>query len=205
MDIPGGTPRRSDASLDAPLYARILRDDWFLVAAPIRRAHAPLPVLRAHGHFHVEHGHHPVARLLARVLRLPPVSDAIDTRLIVTAHGNGERWERTFGTSRVETEQHEGPASDLVERFGLLEFRFHLEAADGSLRYVQRDVAFRWRSTRLRIPGFLAPRVDAREDTAGPGAGGVKVHVQVALPMVGPMMVYEGIIEVEVDDEDRRA
>jgi len=29
----------------------------------------------------------------------------------------------------------------------------------------------------------------------------------VALPMVGPMMVYEGIIdvEVEVDDEDRPA
>jgi hypothetical protein len=194
----------------APLYARILRDDWDRIAAPIRRVHSPLPMLRARGQFRVERGGHPMARLLARLLRLPPASDAIDTRLIITAidHGDySERWERTFGTSRVVTEQHDGPgpasASDLVERFGLLELRFHLDATAGSLRYVQRDAAFRWRSARLRIPAPLAPRVDAREDPAG--RTGVKVHVQVTLPMVGPLVTYEGIIEIEVKDEDTRA
>jgi hypothetical protein len=201
MHTSGEASRRSRA----PLYAQILGDDWLRVAAPIRRAHAPLPVLRAHGHFRVEHGRHPVARLLARLLRLPPASDAIDTRLIVTALGQGERWERTFGTSRVETEQHEGPASDLIEHFGLLALRFHLDAADGSLRYVQQDAAFGWRSARLPIPAWLAPRVEAREDPVG--SGGIHVHVQVALPLVGRLIAYEGLIEVEVevDDEDTRA
>jgi hypothetical protein len=201
MHKSGEAPHRSCA----PLYAHILRDDWFQVAAPIRCAHAPLPVLRARGQFRVEHGRHPMARLLARMLRLPPASDAIDTRLIVTTLGHGERWERTFGTARVETEQHEGPASDLIERFGLLEFRFHLEAVGGSLRYVQREAAFRWRSARSRIPAWMAPRIDAREDPVEPGGIRVHVQVQVALPLVGRLITYDGIIEVEVNDEDTRA
>lgn len=207
MHTSGEAPRRSCASL----YARILRDDWLQVTAPIRRAHAPLPVLRAHGHFRVAHGRHPVARLLARLLRLPPAGDAIDTRLVVTALDQGERWERTFGTSRVETKQHEGPASDLIECFGLLEFRFHLDTADGSLRYLQQDAACRWRSARWRLPAWLAPRVDAREDPVGPGA--IKVHVRITLPVVGQLMAYDGLVEyedevedeVEGDSEDTRA
>jgi hypothetical protein len=181
----------------APLYARILGEGWSQLAAPVRWAHATQSVVRAHGLFRIEHGGHPVARVLVRLLRVPPAGAAIDTRLMVTAQGDGERWERTFETARVETQQYAGHAaeSELLERFGLLEFRFQLVAVQGSLRYRQREVAFRWRAVRVRIPARLAPRVEAREDPSGPRH--VKAHVQVALPVIGPLMAYEGIIEIE--------
>jgi len=65
----------------------------------------------------------------------------------------------------------------------------------GSLCYRQREAAVRWRSVRVPIPAALAPRIDAREAAAGPRQ--VQAHVEISLPMIGPLMVYEGIIEVE--------
>jgi hypothetical protein len=179
----------------APLYARILGDGWSQLAPPVRSAHTTPPVVRAHGQFRVEHGGHPVARLLARLLRLPPAGDSIDTRLTVTSLGDGERWERTFERARVETHQYEGPASELVEGFGILEFRFQLDVSEGSLRYRQQDAAFRWRPVRVRIPSPLAPRIEACEDSAGPWR--VHAQVRVTLPVIGTLMAYEGIIEIE--------
>jgi hypothetical protein len=192
------------------LYARILRDRWPRLAVPVRGVHTTQSILRARGHFRIEHGRHPVARLLAGMLRLPPAGAAIETRLTVTARGLGEHWERRFDSARVETEQFEGQfegevdaQSGLVERFGLLEFRFQLDVTDGSLIYVQREAALAWRSARVRIPARLAPRIDAREDPAA--ADAVNVHVRVTLPVVGPLMTYGGIIEVEDTMKDRLA
>lgn len=191
-----GVPSSADRE-GAPLYARVLGDGWSRLAAPIRRAHATQAIVRAHGVFRIEHGGHPVARVLARLLRLPRAGGAIDTRLTVTVEGDGERWERTFATSRVETQQYAGQASEseLLERFGLLEFRFQLDTLEGNLRYRQREATLRWRAVRVRIPRPLAPRVEACERPAGPRR--VKAHVQIALPVIGPLMVYEGIIEIE--------
>ncbi len=202
---PHQTPSRGSAASSAtsatddgvPLYARILGEDWLQLSAPVRCAHATQSIVRARGRFRIEHGRHPVARLFARLLRVPPAGEGIDTLLVVTARGDGERWERMFETTRLETEQYAGNAaeSELLERFGLLEFRFQLAALQGSLRYRQRRVDVRWRAVRLRIPAALAPRVEAREDPSGPRQ--VKAQIQVSLPVIGPLIVYEGIIEIE--------
>jgi Domain of unknown function (DUF4166) len=185
---------RTDITATVPLYGRLLGSSWSQIAEPLRSMHAPGSVVRAHGRLRVACGAHPVARILAWVLRLPEPNRAADTRLIVTARAGEECWDRTFGGRRIETLQYVSQ-DDLVERFGVLEFRFRLQASGGSLLYVQREAAVLCWPVRLRIPAALAPRVEAREDPAG--SKQIAVDVRVVLPGVGKLISYAGIVEIE--------
>jgi len=166
---------------------------WTQVADPVRALHAT--GVRARGRFRIEHGRTRTTRLLARMLRLPRPAAAAEIRLIVTTGPGVEHWLRTFDGRRLETHQYEAGEFELAERFGLLEFRFHLLASDGSLLYLQREAAFRFGSVRLRVPSSWAPRIQAREDPAGPER--VSVHVRVSLPGLGPLITYDGFVDVE--------
>jgi Domain of unknown function (DUF4166) len=177
------------------LYARILGDSWCQVAEPVRRLHTTRSITRVHGHLHIEHGRRAVARLLARVLRLPPAHAAAETRLTITARGDCEHWARTFNGHVLDTIQSESGDRELLERFGPLEFRFRLEASTGSLIYIQNRVTFVWSRLRLQIPPRWAPRIDAREDAAD--AERVQVTVHIAVPRIGMLISYRGIVAFE--------
>jgi hypothetical protein len=177
------------------LYARLLGSSWLQVAEPIRSAHASGSTIRARGRLRIAHGRGQVARFLARLLRLPRASEAAETRLVVTSVGDGERWLRTFDDRRLATRQYQAGECELAERIGVLEFRFRLEVSEGSLLFRQVEAAFRSGPVRLRLPAQLAPSVEAREDPAGPHQ--IYVHVRVALPAVGPVLTYDGLIDIE--------
>lgn len=177
------------------LYARLLGTSWLQVAEQVRAAHAAEPIVRARGRFHISHGHSHVARVLARVLRLPRATDAAETRLVVTSVADGEHWLRAFDDRRLDTRQYMAGDGELAERIGILEFRFRLEASDGGILFRQLEAAVLCGSLRLRFPTTWTPRVIAREDPAG--ANQVHVHVQVDLPAVGPVLTYDGLIEIE--------
>jgi hypothetical protein len=177
------------------LYARLLGTAWLQVAAPVRSAHATESTVRARGALRIEHGRSPIARLLARFLNLPRASDAAETRLVITRRADGEHWLRTFDDRRLDTRQYQTGEGELAERFGVLEFRFRLEASHGSLLYRQLDAALLIGSVRLRLPATCAPRIEAREDPAG--AQQVRIHVGVALPALGPLLTYDGTITIE--------
>ena len=192
--VPTGNQR------DAPraLYARLLGSSWLQLADAVRLAHATAPAVRARGRFRITHGRSHAARFLAWVLRLPRACDAAETRLLVTSGANGERWLRTFDGRELHTRQYQAGNGALAERIGILEFRFRLEASEGSLLYRQLDAAFLCGPIRLRLPAALAPTVDAREDPAG--ARQTAVHVLVALPGLGPVLTYDGTIDIEDND-----
>jgi hypothetical protein len=179
----------------AALYAQVAGESWARVAEPVRCIHRSLPIVHARGCLRIEYGRHSVARFLARLLRLPRPGAAAEVRLTVTAWGNEEVWQRTFGGRHLDTRQYKSATSALGERFGPLEFRYDLHETQGSLVYLQREAAFRVGPVRLRIPERCAPRVEAREDPAGPGR--VNVHVRVTLPGVGRLIAYDGTILVE--------
>ena len=170
-------------------------DSWFQVAEAVRRLHATDTITRAHGRFRIEHGRHHLARLIARLLRLPRPGAAAETKLIVTARAGGERWERTFDERCFETRQYESNRSELAERYRVLEFGFRLNVSDGSLIYIQHEVALVLGVGRVRLPTQWAPHIEAREDPAGPTS--VRVDVRVALPGIGQLIAYSGIIDVE--------
>lgn len=177
-----------------PLYARIMRQSWATLSAPVRSLHETDSPVRAYGDLRIDGGGH-VARFAARLLRLPRPGAAVRTSLTVDAPAGVEYWRRGFGECRVETRQYESGPRELAERFGILEIRFHLEARDGSLHYIQRRTTFRAGPVRVRIPAALAPRVEAREEPAGPDR--IRIAVDVTLPGIGRLIAYGGIIHVE--------
>ena len=178
----------------APLYVRVTGDSWARLADPIRCLHTTTAVTHAHGRLRVEHGRHPLAQLLARALRLPRPHDSSETRLTISAGADGEEWERIFGDTRLRTVQRGTDAGELIERFGVIEFRFRLDTSHGSLLYLQRQAAFVWWRLRLPIPVACAPRVEAREAPAG--ATRIQVDVRVILPIIGSLISYAGIFDV---------
>jgi hypothetical protein len=181
-------------TVSEPLYQRLMGNSWCQLAEPLRSMHATSSTVRACGQFRIDYGPHPVARLFARWLRLPHQSAAADTRLVVFARGDREHWERTFDGRRFATLQYQWH-DDLAERFGVLQFRFRLHVSDGSLLYIQRQAAVLCWPVRLPIPALCAPRVEAREDRAGPKQ--VQVVVRVLLPGIGLLISYAGTVDIE--------
>ena len=178
----------------APLYMRVTGDSWARLADPIRCLHGTTSITHAHGRLRIEHGRHPVARLLARALRLPRPHTSAVARLTISAGSKGEVWERAFGDTRLRTVQR-GSAGELIERFGVVEFRFRLDTSQGGLLYMQHQAAFVCWRVRLPIPAACAPRVEAREDPAG--AQRIQLDVRVMLPVIGSLISYAGVIEVK--------
>ena len=185
------------AEVDASraLYVRLLGSSWQTLAEPLRLVHATTATVRASGCLRISHGRSRLARLLVRLLRLPRAGDAVETRLLLAPCAGGVQWLRTFDDRRLDTWQYEAGERELAERIGVLEFRFRLEAADGSLRFQQVGAAVRLGFVRLQVPGAWAPRIDAREDPAG--ARQLFVQVRVTLPALGPVLTYDGTIEIQ--------
>jgi Domain of unknown function (DUF4166) len=179
----------------APLYVRVLEGSWTRIAEPVRLAHQTHSVTRGHGRLRVEHGRHLAARVLARVLRLPPPSASADTCLSVFARGGVEYWCRSIEGWRFDSRQYQSNASELAERFGVLELRFRLEENGGDLLFVQHRAAFVLGPLRLPIPAWCAPSVKARERPSGPAAIGASVRI--SLPVIGLLIAYDGTIEIE--------
>jgi hypothetical protein len=175
------------------LYARVLGSALRQLAEPVRLAHAAESTLR--GRFRITHGRGYVARVLAALLRLPRPSRAAETRVVIATCGDRQQWRRSFDDRHLDTWQYQTGDCELGERIGVLEFRFRLDASNGSLVFRQLEAAFVLGSVRLRLPAAWAPRIEAREDPAG--ASQIGICVRVVLPGVGPLLAYEGTIEVE--------
>ena len=137
--------------------------------------------------------------MVARVFLLPPAGEAVETRLIVTPAGNGERWLRTFGTRALNTRQYPAGDHGVAERIGPLEFRFQREPCDDGTRFRQIHAAIVIGPVRVRLPRWCAPTVAAREDPAGERR--VHIDVRVSLPLVGPILSYAGTIDLDEPSE----
>ena len=128
-------------------------------------------------------------------MRLPRTAAAVDTRLVITRGDDVELWSRTFDNRRLETRQYVVGDAVLAERFGAIEYRFRLEASDGTLLFHQVGAALMVGSLRMRLPAICAPAIDARE---GPvSARRVAVSVRIDVPAGGRVLSYDGVIDIE--------
>jgi hypothetical protein len=172
------------------LYSRLLGAAWLDVDPAIRGSHA---AGAATGWFTLDDADGVLARVARWGLRLPPPGTACETRLVIAADANVERWTRTFGGRTVMTFQRGLPDGRLAERFGIVELRFRLHVVDGALAYEHHDAAVALGRWRVPIPRWLSPRVEARERRAD-HRDGSHVRVVVRAPVVGVVLAYEGVL-----------
>jgi uncharacterized protein DUF4166 len=179
----------------AGLYERLVGEGWGGLDEPVRRFHL---CARGAGLFAVRRGEGRVARVVARLMRLPEVGEAVPLRLSVEPHESGERWRRNFAGKEFVTEQSEHTGTLLLERTGPFELLFRLNVEGGALAYRNESAALRAGGLRVRLPPWLAPRVEAWE--RADEEGGVRVSVCVTAPLVGLLIHYEGRVTTEQEE-----
>jgi hypothetical protein len=176
------------------VYETLLGESWYTLHPAIRTFHEPSArVRRAGGKFRIHAAASIAARGVARLARMPPPADTVDVSVVVTTEPSGECWRRKFGAWPLESVQR--IAGDLVaERFGAIEVRFRLEAADGALWYRFAGAALRLGILALPLP-LLAT---ASERAVGDSA--IAVSVDVAMKAIGRIVAYEGTLtRIEVE------
>lgn len=168
-----------------PLYARILRDRFDRLPPVLRAIHGFGGDGGARGQAEVERGRHPLARLIAALFGFPP-SGMHALHVSFRIDQGRERWTRDFSGSCFSSELSRS-GDRLVERFGLLRFRFDLPADEAGLRMVLHG----WSAAHVPLPLFLAPRIAAAEWQEGDD---FRFDVALALPLIGPIVRYRGAL-----------
>jgi hypothetical protein len=179
--------------MDSELYSQLLQKDWLSLAKNIRRIHSVGE--EKTGTFRITRGSGWLARQLARWSGLPSAADAAQIRLNIIPDTPGERWERMFDGLVLVTRQWKESDGSLVERFRDWELCFKLRVQEGNLFYHQSGARLCVGAWRIPMPRACAPRVDAKE--TADGGPHVFVSVTVALPFVGRLVSYEGLLNVK--------
>ena len=79
----------------------------------------------------------------------------------------------------------------LVEATRLWRFVFRVHVAGGGLVFDQIAAAVGIGELVMRVPRRLAPIIRGRVEPAGSGA---RVNIQVAAPIVGMLVAYDGVV-----------
>jgi hypothetical protein len=175
------------------LYRRLLGPAWEMLDPSVQRVHAGQASPRAEGVFQVRRAPGWLTGRLLDLAGVPPAGDAVPVRLAVQRRRSVERWRRAFGGRPLVTLQRASPDGRLVERLGSLEFRFQLLVEGGALRFRQERLSVCLGAWRLRVPEWLALRVDG---FAGPAdaADRTRVVVTVRAPTGGLLFEYSGTV-----------
>jgi hypothetical protein len=165
------------------VYQRVLQDRVTLLHGNLRRFFTSEPPLRATGRLRVTRATGWLRRVFLSLTNLPPGGEH-DVRVEVQAHGDAQKWVRSFG-QHVFATVHSDYRGLLVESAGPMSFGFELAVEDASLNFVMRQAWF----CGIPLPGFCRPNIEARniaDDT------GWRVEVRMRLPVLGLVIQYEG-------------
>ncbi len=149
----------------------------------------------AEGRCTVTRGGNVLARLLARLLSLPPECGDGKIQLVMRRRGELETWVRTIAGRRfVSTLRHSGPGQ-VTESMGPVDFDFALRPGATELAMSLRAVrVFGW-----SLPRRLCPRITARESVA---EGRFRFDIVTSLPGIGPIVAYGGTLAA-IEDRNR--
>lgn len=167
------------------LFQQLLGQDFDALPASVRALHAQPAAHGYAGRVTVTRGRGLLARACGVAAGLPPAMVDAPLTVVFRADGRGERWQRAFAGTRMHSRLWRG-RHGLEEQLGLVRFGFALHVADDALH---------WRVARVRLLGLLPlPRawfgqVVCREWEAD---GRYAFRAEAALPLLGPLIRYEG-------------
>lgn len=166
------------------LYRRVLGASLDSLPDPMRQFHDSVNGGTASGRFKVSRGAGVVRNILASLMGLPQAGDDVPLELTVTADGVYEDWSRSFAGRPMKTRQWQS-GDMLIEAGGPMRFAFKLTARENGLDFEFVKAWF----CLIPLPRFASPRIEASET---PCEDGWNASVQMSLPMLGPMIRYEG-------------
>jgi len=174
------------------LYPRVVGEGWSTLPDIVRHVHGGRADIRVAGSLAIRADPSRLARVLARLVRLPRRGERVPTVLQVEPDARGETWVRRFGDDRLVTRQWDEDGL-LVERIGVVLLVFSVAVSDGALVFRQIAAGLGFGRCRLPLPRLLAPVVSARCWAAHEGLG-LRVEVTHA---VGLLCCYEGVLRKE--------
>jgi hypothetical protein len=162
-------------------------DDW------VHRFHTGTASATAAGIADVGPGRPGPARMLGRLMRLPPPAAGLTARLRIVRRAEGavahERWIRTFGTVRLATRLVR-VGERVGERIGPVELRMRCRATASDVWFIPDGAAIIISRLSFRLPGLVAPRAYAHAWSSGDRAFDVEVSVRI--PLLGVLISYRG-------------
>lgn len=169
------------------LFNQYVGDDWRNIPVTIQQLH-DAPPAGSHwlGWSQVRRGKTLAAKVLGRLLRLPPTAKRVPVTLHITHAGvaNGEQWLRNFGGHLMRTEMTMEKGG-LVDSFGFASVGMHVEKH-------RRGLVMSCNGAKLfgiSLPKCLWPRIEAYEHAYGERC---YFSVKVNLPVFGLLVHYHG-------------
>ncbi len=174
------------------LYPDILGPVFADLPPLVQRLHRPGASAHWAGRARVTRGRGWPAALVSRCFGFPkPGADQpVEVTLTTDAHGR-ETWSRRFADRPMLSTQEAGRGRDaalIVERFGPFRFGLALRWDGTRLHLIPR----RWGIGPLPLPRRLMPHGPTWESEA---VGRFHFHVEIILPLIGPVVRYEGWLE----------
>jgi hypothetical protein len=145
------------------------------------------------GVFAIKRGSNPLARLLGWIAGLPASGDQVITKLTVTQTAHGEKWSRMFGKSILESVQSGQPNGQMSEDIGPTRVVFNVRVEDAALKIETASAAIVVGAFQLKLPRWMSPVIVANEQGCEQ-PGMVRLAVSVALPLLVPLISYDGYI-----------
>jgi hypothetical protein len=172
------------------LFPDLLGDEaWPQLPDIVQAMHGSAPQLHANGLTDVAGADHLPARLLRRLLGLPPPGPQQALALTIERQGTREVWTRRFTKRRMQSVLDRRDGSSLLhERLGPATLGFALRR-DGD--------AIDWQLRSLHILGLPMPRALRGTVLSRSGIRDGRYHfsVDVRLPLLGQLIAYQGWLE----------
>jgi hypothetical protein len=170
----------------APLFRRILGQDWDLLPDAVLYAHTPPRMME--GLVKVERGDGFLSRLIGRLLRLPDAGDRRPIMVRMSLEEDGELWERWIQGRRYPSKLRPGAGyflGLLVEQFGAVAVGVSLIWRAGRLEFQPR----RWTLFGLPMPDSLVPGGASFECEIN---GDFCFHIEITHQWIGLLIRYSG-------------
>jgi hypothetical protein len=178
--------------IPATLFRAALGSDLDAISACVQDLHRDDRGARIAGTVEIRTARRLLGRVLCLVAGIPRIDGPAPAELRIERCGAGERWRRAIGPWRFSSVATPEPGA-VIERKGMIEMRLALSVTDGGIRFDQTAAYLRALGLKIRLPRFLAPRVEAFER---PGADGCSAEIGVTLraPLAGVLVSYTGCV-----------
>jgi Domain of unknown function (DUF4166)/Saccharopine dehydrogenase NADP binding domain len=185
------TGQRDDDARGQSIYQAVLGQSFAKLDAPLQKFHSAKNTFHMKGIAEITAPPGVLRGLVRKVFGFPKAASDSPVKVDISISSQGEIWRRQFAGKTMRSTQRLGQGRDaglIVESFGPVAVAMAVVENAGRLELVLRH----WRIFGVPMPKFLLPRGQFFEHGAD---GRFNFHVEIALPLLGPVVKYVGWLE----------